>query len=276
MAVGRSSNKIWWIAVVVLFLTITASIYMTRNPREQLTSPERLVRDITAPLASCLAQGVKRVQEAVSVVWNYRAVMEEIERLREQVNQLELEVARLRETERQNELLRQALDFRDSQDKELLAARVIGREPVSWYKYIVINRGSSDGVKPGMAVIAPGGVVGQVRQVTLQTAEVMLVLDPDSSIGGRIVGSDELVLVEGQANNPDAAVVRSLVQDSTMSEGDQVVTSGFSKIFPGGLPIGTIVSVERGAYGSRTGVLKPGADLAHLEVVFVLVDVENS
>lgn len=261
---------------MVLFLTITASIYMTRNPREQLTSPERLVRDITAPLASCLAQGVKRVQEAVSVVWNYRAVMEEVERLREQVNQLELEVARLRETERQNELLRQALDFRDSQDKELLAARVIGREPVSWYKYIVINRGSSDGVKPGMAVIAPGGVVGQVRQVTLQTAEVMLVLDPDSSIGGRIVGSDELVLVEGQANNPDAAVVRSLVQDSTMSEGDQVVTSGFSKIFPGGLPIGTIVSVERGAYGSRTGVLKPGADLAHLEVVFVLVDVENS
>lgn len=272
---GRSFMKGWWIAVVAVFLTITASVYVTSKPREQLTAPERLCRDLTAPLANGLARGTRTLQEAVSAVWNYGAVMSENKRLHEQISQLELEIARLKEKERQNELLRHALEFRNSQDKKLLAAEVIGREPVSWYKHIVINRGSSDGVETGMAVIAPGGVVGQVRQVTAHTAEVMLVLDPSSSIGGRIVGDDELVLVEGQANRPDTAVVRSLVQDSTMAEGDQVVTSGFSQVFPGGLPIGTIVSLEKGQFGSRNGILKPGADLAHLEVVFVLVDMED-
>lgn len=257
---------------MVILLTITASIYGTGYTRTGITGVERVVRDFVAPVAAGLSRASRAVEGVISTLWNFRTLADENRRLKEQVRDLRIQVAMLEGYRRQNRMLRRALRFQEDHPRELLTAEVIGREPVSWYSYILINRGSRDGVRPGMAVVSPGGVVGQVRTVTAHSAEVMLILDSRSAIGGRVKRSGELVLVEGQSSSPDQPLVRSLVRDSDLQEGDEVVTSGLSQTFPGGLVLGTIVEVKTDPYGiNKTGVLRPGVDFSQLEVVFVLL-----
>ncbi len=261
-----------WVAVVVIFVAITATIYVTSYTRPGITKFEAILRDFTAPVAGGITRATRTVQDMVSAVWNLRNLTEANRRLQTQVQNLQMRLAVLEGYERQVRILRRALRFQEDQGQQVLAAEVVGREPVSWHNYILINRGVKDGVSPGMAVVAPGGVVGQVRTATTHTSEVMLLLDYRSAIGGRLQGKEELVLVEGQTSDPDKPVVRTLVRDSGISVGDVVVTSGLSQVFPGGLTIGTIVDVNSDPYGSKkTGILQPGVDFAQLEVVFVLV-----
>ncbi|NLV92046.1 MAG: rod shape-determining protein MreC [Firmicutes bacterium] len=269
--------KRWrWVAVVVVILTIAATIYVTSYSRREITGVEALLRDFVAPVARGLTQAAQSIENFFGNLAEVSQLAAANRQLEEEIRQLEMQLAVSAGYERQVMILRRALSFRDNHRYEILAAEVVGQEPVNWHNFALINRGMKDGVRPGMAVVAPEGVVGQVRNVTARTAEVMLMLDSRSSIGGRLVDNGELVLVTGQSSQPESPVVRSLVRDSQLQEGDQVVTSGNSRIFPGGLLLGTVVDVTADPYGdNKTGVLEPGVDFSRLDVVFVLLSTDE-
>ena len=261
---------------MVVILTIAATIYVTSYSRREITGVEALLRDFVAPVAGGLTQAAQSIENFFGNLAEVSQLAAANRQLEEEIRQLEMQLAVSAGYERQVMILRRALSFRDNHRYEILAAEVVGQEPVNWHNFALINRGMKGRRAAGNGRCGPGGKSGPGAQRHRQTAEVMLMLDSRSSIGGRLVDNGELVLVTGQSSQPESPVVRSLVRDSQLQEGDQVVTSGNSRIFPGGLLLGTVVDVTADPYGdNKTGVLEPGVDFSRLDVVFVLLSTDE-
>jgi rod shape-determining protein MreC len=231
------------------------------------------VYEVVAPLQRAANRVASSLRSALDSLKSWRTLNEENARLREEVQALRMERDRLLEAGRQNEQLRQLLELVEPAGGELLAAEVIARSPSNWLGSITISRGRVHGVAPGMAVVAPEGAVGKVRNVTERTAEVVLITDSRSAVGGRVRDRGHLVLVEGTSDpTEERATVRLLDWEADLRVGDVVVASELSWIFPKGLPIGVVEQVhERESGLAPYGTLRPFVDLARLEWVMVVL-----
>jgi rod shape-determining protein MreC len=258
------------ILYVAMFLFLAAVLHLTAE-REHVTDLESFLADRLAPIQRGLANIGAWTAKNWQALVEWRDLKETNEKLRTQVELLQTENIRLREYRRENAWLREALGFRQELGYAMLPAQVIARDPGNWLSSIIIDLGEEDGLEPGMGVVGPGGVVGSTRSVAKKTARVMLMIDPSSAIGGVSQRTGDLVLVEGLSESAGLARVKPLVRDADLKQGDIIVTSGLSVIFPKGLPIGRLVTVTAGDYGSFAGAfLEPTADLARLEYVFVI------
>ncbi len=263
-----------WQLVVgfVLLLMLAGLILRTGSERLAISWPEQIAFEAVAPLqrwASGLTGTVRGWFQALAELRDARRVNEE---LQAEVYRLQQEVAQLLEARRENEGLREMLGLVQKVSHEVTVAEIVARSPSNWLGSVTINRGRRDGVEPGMAVIAPGGVVGRVRNVTASTAEVLLITDSRSAVGGRVRDTNLPVLVEGTSRPVDQRViVRPLDGDGKIEVGDVIVTSGLSRIYPKGLPIGEIVAVQQ-TEGSlaHQGILQPYVDFDRLEWVAVI------
>ncbi len=232
------------------------------------------MREALAPVQNAFSTASQWVTESVGAVGSFPRLHEENRELRRNVARLEAELFALRSVQAQNVRLREMLDLKPHLPAQSVVARVVARPTEHWFAHITINRGRSDGLRAGLPVVDERGIVGQVESVTPQTARVILLVDPKSAVGGVVVGTDEPVLVEGIGDpTGQRASVQPLVRDSGLTVGDEVVTSGLSRVFPKGLPIGRVVEVARSEGELRSqGILQPYVDFARLDWVSVIVD----
>ena len=141
---------------------------------------------------------------------------------------------------------------------------------------MTIDKGSSDGVRINNPVVAAQGLEGKITQTTPNTAQVTLITDADSAVTARVTPSGATGVVEPDVGNPNDLQLDYLERGTRISEGQMVVTAGFStgdlgSIFPPGIPIGTITSAsveEQQAY--QRVHLEPFADLRDMDFVRVL------
>src|SRR5699024_5698743 len=118
--------------------------------------------------------------------------------------------------------------------------------PNAFNQHLVFNKGTSSGIEPGMPVIDEGGVVGQVVRVTPFTSEAALITDDQVSIPVQILRNG-LRLIAFGGNIADKIEVRYLTATVDIEPGDKLVTSGIGGLFPAGLPVATIETVEHDA-----------------------------
>lgn len=247
-------------------------ILRTGSERAAISWPEQLAFEVVAPVqrwASSLTGTVRGWFQGLAELRDARRINQE---LQAEVYRLQQEVAQLQEARRENAGLREMLDLVQELSHEVTVAEIVARSPSNWLGSVTINRGRRDGVEPGMAVIAPGGVVGRIRNVTSSTAEVLLITDSRSAVGGRIQHTNLPVLVEGTSQPVDQRViVRPLDGDGKIEVGDVIVTSGLSRIYPKGLPIGEVVAIQQGEGSlAHQGILQPYVDFDRLEWVAVI------
>lgn len=211
--------------------------------------------------------GVGNFFEALREVGDLHA---ENQRLKVEVDAQEALKSRIIELERENYELRNLLSFvRERPDDRFLPARIIAWDPVSVVRSITIDRGRQDGIRTGMVVVTPLGLVGRVQRVTPGTAVVLLITDAGSSVSALVEGSRARGLVEGQRE--PVLIMRYIERDREVKSGDIVITSTLGGSFPEGLPIGQIVDVT----GNDTSKFKearllPVVDFNRLEDVLVL------
>lgn len=260
------------VLIVVALIAVSGVIFRTATYRESLTLPERVVFEVMALLQRWANGLVTAVRSGVERLAALRTALEENERLRRELDALRAERDRLLEAGRQNEQLRALLDLTAGRTEQVAVAEVIARSPSNWLGSITVDKGRIHGVEPGMAVVAAEGAVGKVRHVTRTTAEVLLITDSRSSIGGRVRDSGYLVLVEGTGDPTEAkATVRLLEWEGELRPGDVVVASELSWAFPKGLPIGVVEEVHTREPGlTPYGILRPFVDLGRLEWVIIL------
>ncbi|NLY11378.1 MAG: rod shape-determining protein MreC [Firmicutes bacterium] len=259
------------IAIVIIFAVI-GTIHFTSSVRDQLTFGERVMRDVVAPVQRLFMKANHFFDNVYSSLAELGSIRERNQELEELVLSLQQEVNQLAEYRRENVWLREALDFKDTAEFELMVAEVIGRSPNNWMRSITINKGSKQGVKQGMAVVSASGIVGTVQEVTSRTATVLLSTDPASAVGGLVQKTGDLLLVEGDSNLSGRLIAKPLNRDMNLAVGDMVVTSGLSWYFPKGIAIGVVTEVVEGKYEYIDyAVIEPAVDFSRLEYVFVVL-----
>lgn len=261
------------IVFIIIVVIIAGAIHFTSQPRAQITKMEQLFRDIVAPLQT----GLMRVNTAATSFFasmaNLSQLQQENEMLRAKVLSLQQQVDGMADYERENQWLREALDFRERESYPILVSEVIGRSPMSWFSTITINHGRNHGVESGMAVMSGEGIVGTVHNVSPRTATVILITDPQSAIGAMVQGTGDPVLIEGDPDYSGLLLARPLNRDVTLTIGDIIVSSRFSQLYPKGMPVGKVVDIELSRYElGFTAYIEPLVDLSRLEYVFLVLD----
>ncbi len=203
----------------------------------------------------------------------------DVARLSQLNDQLEAEVARLQsqiiELQQQNselQVLSALLDFaRTHSENEYITAAVIGRDISPFLHYIIINRGSDDGLRRGMPVVSSQGLVGRVAAVTADGARVQLITDPETAINVRMQPSGAEGTLQGSITGD--ITIDNIPQDAIIQTGDLVLTSGLGGNFPPDILIGQVSGIrQRPVELFQTATVEPVVDFSNLEIVLVIVN----
>jgi rod shape-determining protein MreC len=148
---------------------------------------------------------------------------------------------RLAELESQNRKFKELLGIASSKQKGVVAP-VIGRSADHWWQQVTLGKGSKEGVKKGDIVTGPGGLVGRIESVSPNTSRVLLVTDSTSRVGITISRSRNMGFMRGQGTNQ--AVIEFFDKVPDVKPGDVITTSPISELFPAGIPVGRVESVN--------------------------------
>jgi rod shape-determining protein MreC len=238
-------------------------------------------------LLTPLQRGVSSEGPAAATWWERwqeaGRLQQENKELREVIDELKAREVRYQEIERQYRELLQLLGLHERfPELVLLDAEVIGRDPsnlrqvlrISW----VASGDTPADVRVGMPVIAAAGLVGRVIAVYPNAADVLLIIDRDSSVSAVIQNDDRPTgVVEGRWQAGSRLLMRYIPQGDAVNEGDWVVTSGLrmrsfeEDAFPAGIPIGQVLRLEVAADMHQQAELLPAVDLDHLERVMIVL-----
>jgi len=212
------------------------------------------------------ANWIKGFRDRYDTLAGFRS---ENDRLRKRLQTLEIERQRLLEAEATNRRLQQLLDFRNELPAGAITASIIANSATSWFQSCTLNKGSADGLRKGMGVVTPLGVVGKVVAVTGRTAKVLLVTDPNSGIDVLVQRTRSRGIVSGSLES--GTVLKYMKRSEDVQEGDRLVTSGLDNIFPKGLLVGTVVKVRKQSRGLfQTVEVWPAVQAARVEEVLVV------
>ena len=195
-------------------------------------------------------------------------VRTETEQLRKEIAQIRVGLQQERALAQRSRTLEQLLALRtQAVDLATVAANVIAGGASPDFRTMTVDKGSADGLRPDMAVIAPAGVVGRVITPSMRAAKVQLLIDRNAAAGALVERSRAQGVAEGTGGDLRLNYVSGTAD---IQVGDTVVTSGIDGIYPKGFVIGQIQSVQRGAGGFDTIVLRPAVDFSSIEAVLVV------
>jgi rod shape-determining protein MreC len=210
---------------------------------------------------------------------NYFALQQirrENEQLKSEVTSLRVSLERERTAAQETRTLQKLLDLKSSTAFPTTAASVIGSGADPEFRTITIDKGTEDGLRMDMAVMAPAGIVGRILMPTSRAAKVQLIIDRDAAAGVMVERSRVTGIVTGLGSSEELGFQAGLIQldyvpgSADVKVGDRVVTSGIDGIYPKGLPVGEIQSAERVDSAWRIRV-KPAVEFASLEAVLVVL-----
>ena len=273
MRVGQSEPKRGnpaLLAVLIVLSVVSLTLYFRESDSGVLHDARRVVLAISAPVETA-GTWVTTPFRAVSNFFDgLGASKKQLAALEAQNEELKARLAELEEAELENQRLQALVQFADENDLASLGARVIGQPTSTWEGVFTINRGSVDGVEPGMPVVAAQGLVGQVVSVTPYASTVRLITDQQSGVAAMVQSSRTPGIVRGSVSQ--ALTMEYLDRASLPVIGDVVITSGIGGVYPKGIVIGDIIQVDdqRGELHPDI-VVRSRVPINEIEEVLVLV-----
>jgi len=205
--------------------------------------PLRWVYDHTVtPVVTGLTRAGSTTSEALANLGHIQNLAADNQRLTRENADLRQRLAADAETRRDNELLRTQLGLEVAGAARQVSAEVVAFQPDSYRQFVTINKGSHDGLKPGMAAMSEGVLVGTLSDVQSGTAKIMLVTDPEFKLAAKDQDSGADGILQGQLGS--GLTMDKIGQDVSVKPGDTVTTSGLGGLVPAGLFIGQIQAVD--------------------------------
>lgn len=193
----------------------------------------------------------------------------ENQRLKKRMAELESLNTLFQELGKENQRLKDLLEFRKDLPSEIISAQIIGKDTTSWFQSILLNKGADSGVKANQPVVTSKGLVGKVMRTTMSTALVELITDKNSRVAAMVQKNRTEAILRGQSS--PICVMDYLDRDADIEVGDYVISSGMGGIFPKGLMLGIITKVERESYGLfQYAEVTPQVPFSMLEEVLIL------
>lgn len=219
------------------------------------------------------------IQDGVSRLWagftELTEVRDELKKTQAKLQKYESMTEEMSEIKRENNRLRELLGMKERVEYKSIPAGIISKDPDNWFRTIIINKGSNDGIKENMPVIAfQGGqkaVVGTVVEVRSSISRIAPIISPMVRIGVKLQESRFPGLLCGYSGNSNLCKMDYISRAAYIKFNDMVITSGQGGVFPPGLLIGSVIksyALESSAY--QRAIVKPVIDYNLVEDVFVI------
>lgn len=264
------------IGIRVTILGLAALLLMALQVTGNLQGVQSAVTQLTSPAQVGATGMTENMTGAVGFLLELRSMRQRNAEL-EQVNAALLsENFRLGEVERENQHLREMLDFAQTRPGlELrgaqIVARVIGWESNNFLEYIMLDLGADHGLQLGMPVVTDQGLVGRISETTATTSKVLLITDPSSAVNAILQSSRLHGVIRGTPGG--TLVMDYLPQGETFSVGEVILTSGLGGRFPKGIPIGQVEEIRQQDFEVfQQAVVRPTVDFPRMELVMVVTN----
>ena len=266
----RRSRKIKFFLLLGLLLTFVLILIISVVGRREFSGSHKFALEVIGSGQT----GISALSGFMkTVALNYVAlinVREENTRLREELQNYKAHNVKFREAAATNIRLAKLLELKEALPPPTLAAEIVGRDPSPWFKTLIINKGSTDGIEKGMPVLTVEGVVGQIVETTPHFSKIILATDPNSAIDAMVQTTRAQGMIRGTGSKE--YTLEYVLRNDAVTTGDHVITSGLGGVFPKGIPVGTVSNVitsERGMF--HTIEVTPSVDFSKLEYIVIIL-----
>lgn len=265
-------NKVFWLVIITTFCLAAFSV--TSKSRDKLTFYENATSYIYVPIQKGLSYVSYNIQGLLTYFNDAKSLSAENKVLKDRIARLEEENRKLQGLEEENKRLQEILGIKGSfEEYDMVTSRIIAKEAGNWFNIFTIDKGTKDGITANMTVMTPRGLVGYTISSTPNSSKVMAVIDSESYVSARLSKSRDLVGVRGDLALKESGLVRMVYIPAgvEVSPGDTIETSGMGGVFPAGILIGKVKSMDNDKPQlMRSAVVQPNVDFKRLEEVVVL------
>lgn len=264
--------RFYCMLALLFFIPILSLNTSNKAEREQASFNflDRVIVAITSPIQTVISYTIdhsaRALQNYVFLIHTRRDYLNLYEENRKLLNSLYA----FKEVEAENKRLRALLQFQEKIPEKQVTAQVIARDATTEFRSIRINKGLSDGIVRGMAVVTHEGIIGRVLRSTEKFADVITILDNLSSVDAIVQRTRAKGIIEGATD--DTCILRYAMRTDDIEPGDVIISSGLDAIYPKGLMLGTVSSVNKKSFGVTQDIeVKPSVDFTKLEEVLVIL-----
>lgn len=274
----KKNNSIHYLIIFVLICGILAAVSVFAGG--VLTPVKSAVTIVLSPMQ----KGINTVGNAIfSLNEDSKSKSElkaENKKLEERVDALEMEKRLLEQDQVELERLQDLLNLKEKYKQyNTVGARVTSKGSGNWFEIFAIDKGSKDGIKKDMNVIAGNGLVGIVYDVTENTAKVRSIINDTSMVSAMFLKTTDNCIVKGSLDTMADGYLEVVYidKDAKVKEGDELVTSNVSSKFNEGITIGTVSDIKLDSTKlTKTAKVTPVVDFKHLKEVLVITDLKHT
>lgn len=264
------SRKTVLILAGILLLTVNILFLAIAVKRPPTWGAGRLLLSFVAPFQALTSRSLEAARRLWQDYFQLVAVAQENERLKRQLEAAAAHAHRQRETELENERLRDLLGFKQSLAQPAVAARIIAKDPSSWFNTVIIDKGAADGLTKGLPAVTAHGIAGQLVEVSTHQSKLMLIIDRSSAVDALVQRSRVRGVVKGTSQ--EECTLDYVMPEDDIREGDRIISSGFDGVYPKGIPIGTVSAVlGQGKDFFKEMRIAPSVDFNKLEEVLIIL-----
>jgi rod shape-determining protein MreC len=253
---------------LVMLLTLT----IMNLPSRTKARVKQGIASLFAPPFGLTRSAKETASKAGDYVLPRGELIKQNEALRLENEQLKLQLQEAEKSGKENEHFRKLLGFQQKTQFKLRPANVVLREPANWWRTVKIDVGTRDGISNNLPVLTLDGyLAGRISSVSLTSAQVVLLGDPNCKVHARVEDTGDTGVV-GASGPLDSEFVEMnyLSKNANLKPGQNIRTSGEGGIFPRDIPIGKIIDTHSVEYGlSTVARVKLSANLNALEQVWV-------
>ncbi|HJZ71348.1 MAG TPA: rod shape-determining protein MreC [Vicinamibacterales bacterium] len=263
--IRQHSGYLFLAVVVGHVLLISAQV----SSRSGVPVLEAVTFGVFSEVQRTLSGGFSGVRNVWDSYVGLRHVKAENDDLKRRLAAAEIAVQEQRALADRARGLQKLLDLHDRLELATTGAEIIGAAASPDFRTLTVDKGTRDGVRPDMAVIAPAGIVGRVVVPSARSAKVQLLIDRNAAAGVIVERTRAQGVVVGGGD--DRLQMQYVSEASDVAVGDLVVTSGIDTIYPKGLAVGRVELVEKNGPAFKRIVVKPAVDFRQLEEVLIVL-----
>ncbi|MBR2860803.1 MAG: rod shape-determining protein MreC [Clostridia bacterium] len=274
---SRKSLKVIKYVIISIVIVVTLLLLMFNSGVAFLETVSGFVINPVVSVVDSTAQGIGNFFGGFS---SRAGLKDELNKVRAELAQLENIKSVADEVKAENERLLALFNESEKYPEfKYEYARVIARSVDDYSATFTLNKGTNDGIKENMVVVAPGGLAGKIIKTTENTSILLAIIDGRCGVPSLSESSRDMGVVKGVSESGTTAgycVMTELPTNAIIKPGDAVITSGMGEVYPKGIVVGTITEVSQGTANNinSSAKLTPAVDFDHLESVLIIISAE--
>jgi len=260
------------VGIIITIIILIILVFISNMNVENLSYIENAVSSVVMPVQNGLTYLKNKITGNNTFFADISRLQQENDELKKKNSELETSLRELEIIKSENTTLKEYLNLSEQYGNYTTkAAYIINKDISNYNKVFVINVGKKDGIENNMTVISEKGLVGHIISVTDNTAKVQTIIDTSSTVSSTLATSRDNLICKGTLEEKGMLKASYIPTDANLIQGDVVETSGMGGIYPKGIKIGTIKTIQNTKnIVDRTAIITPAVDFDKVETVLVI------